>query len=157
MRLYSWPFIYGVRRAWRWRDAYGRRRRVLTHPCRDSRHWKFNACSTGLAQSGCEDLYSTRQIEATGHIFAASESLWIVLLKFDAVNGAGVVGAFLALLGTLFTLFALSALVVGKLDDQRGALLVIAAGAVAFRLTMLPAGLPAQLSWSEKVEALRAD
>jgi len=90
-------------------------------------------------------------------LLAASESLWIVLLELDAVNGARSVGVFLALLGTLFALFALSALVVGKLDDQRGALLVIAAGAVMFRLTMLPAGLPAQLSWSEKVEALRAD
>ncbi len=90
-------------------------------------------------------------------LLAASEAVWIVLLKFDAVNGARAVLTFLALLGSLFALFALSALVINKLDDQRGALLVIATGAALFRLTMLPAGLPAQLSWPEKVEALRAD
>ncbi|MGH9768153.1 MAG: glycosyltransferase 87 family protein [Blastocatellia bacterium] len=90
-------------------------------------------------------------------LLAASEAVWITLLKFDAVNGARAVFTFLALLGTLFALFALSALVVSKLDDQRGVLLIIAAGAILFRLTMLPAGLPAQLSWPEKVGALRAD
>jgi alpha-1,6-mannosyltransferase len=90
-------------------------------------------------------------------LLAASEVVWIVLLKFDAVNGAWAVLTFLALLGVLFALSALSALVVGKLEDRRGVLLVIAAGAVLFRLTMLPAGLPAQLSWPEKIEALRAD
>src|SRR5262249_19994622 len=90
-------------------------------------------------------------------LLAASEAIWIVLLKFDAVNGARAVSAFLALLGTLFALFALSALVVSRLNDQRAGLLVIAAGAALFRLTMLPAGLPAQLSWSEKLSALRAD
>jgi len=90
-------------------------------------------------------------------LLAASEAVWITLLKFDAVNGARAVLTFLMLLGTLFALFGLSALVISKLDDQRGALLVIAVGAILFRLTMLPAGLPAQLSWPEKVEALRAD
>lgn len=90
-------------------------------------------------------------------LLAASEAVWITLLKFDAVNGSRAVLTFLALLFALFALFALSALVVSKLDDQRGALPVIAAGAILFRLTMLPAGLPAQSSWQEKVSALRAD
>ncbi len=90
-------------------------------------------------------------------LLAASEAVWITLLKFDAVNGAQAVLTFLTLLGTLFALFALSALVVSKLDNQRGVLLVIAAGAILFRLTMLPAGLPAQSSWPEKAGALQAD
>jgi hypothetical protein len=90
-------------------------------------------------------------------LLVASEAVWIVLLKFDAVNGARAVLTFLALLGLLFALFALAAWVSNKLDEQRGALFVIAAGAILFRLTMLPAGLPAQLSWPEKAEAMRAD
>lgn len=90
-------------------------------------------------------------------LLAASEAIWIVLLKFDAVNGARAVVTFLSLLGILFALFAVSALVAGRLGNQRGALLITAAGALLFRLTMAPTGLPAQLSWPEKVEALRAD
>ncbi len=90
-------------------------------------------------------------------LLAASETVWIVLLKFDAVNGARAVLTFLMLLGMLFALFGLSALIISRLDDQRGAMLVIAVGAILFRLTMLPAGLPAQSSWPEKVGALRAD
>ncbi len=90
-------------------------------------------------------------------LLAASEAVWIVLLKFDAVNGARAVLTFLMLLGMLFALFGLSALIISKLDDQRGAMLVIAVGAILFRLTMLPAGLPAQSSWPDKVEALRID
>lgn len=48
-------------------------------------------------------------------LLAASEALWITLLKFDAVNGERAVLTFLALLGTLFASYAapsLGALVV---------------------------------------------
>ncbi len=90
-------------------------------------------------------------------LLAASEAVWIGLLRFNAVNGVRAVLTFVDLLGTLLALFALSALVARQIGNQRSVLLVVALGAVLFWLTMLPAGLPVQLSWSEMVEALHAD
>ena len=86
----------------------------------------------------------------TGYYFA--------LLRLDAVNGVRPVLTFLAILGTLFALYAAAYwLVRGERRARRSTLLLIAAGAVLFRLTLLPAGLPPQDSWAKKLNGLRAD
>lgn len=88
-----------------------------------------------------------------------SEACYLALLRLDAVNGVRPVLTFLALMGALFALYATAYFIVRHVcDNQRGMMLVIIAGAVLFRLTLLPAGLPHDdASPSELLAALRAD
>lgn len=70
----------------------------------------------------------------------ASEGAYLRLARFDAVNGWRPVGEFLTLFAWLFLWYA-----VGHAAARRAgrtALAWTAAGAVLFRLTLLPAGLP---------------
>jgi hypothetical protein len=92
-------------------------------------------------------------------LLVLSEVIYLALLRFDAVNGARPVLIFLVLMGALFALYTGAYRVVRGMrgDQSRARLLVVAAGAVLFRLTLLPAGLPHDLGWREKLSALRAD
>ena len=77
--------------------------------------------------------------------------------RFDAVNGARPVLIFLALLGAQFALYAVAYLIVRRLRNPHLAVLwVVGAGAVLFRLTLLPAGFD-DTSWRAVPGALRAD
>ncbi len=87
----------------------------------------------------------------------ASEMLYLALLRFKAVNGARPVLTFLGILAALFAIYGLAALVISRLNEQRSVFFVIAAGAVLFRLTLLPAGLPHDAGWKEMMAGLRAD
>ncbi len=79
-----------------------------------------------------------------------SSVLYLHLAGFDALNGVAHVGEFLATMGGLFILYAL----VGRGEHSwRG----IWGWAVVFRLLLLPAGLPAGASWSEKAHLLAQD
>jgi hypothetical protein len=78
-----------------------------------------------------------------GVLFVSSELAYIGLLYLNAVNGVRPVLTFLSLMGLLFVLYGIAFLVVrDRRSSQRRTLLLIAAGAVVFRLTLLPAGLP---------------
>ena len=91
-------------------------------------------------------------------LLVSSEVLYLAMLRLDAINGVRPVLAFLGLLGALFTLYAIAYWIVkGRGENHRNTLLIIAAGAVLFRLTLLPAGLPHDASWDSKVADLRAD
>ncbi len=91
-------------------------------------------------------------------LLVLSEIIYLAMLRLDAINGVRPVLTFLAMMGALFALYGIaSVLVRGIGQRQRGALLVIAAGAVLFRLTLLPAGLPHDSSWDEMRAELRAD
>ena len=93
-----------------------------------------------------------------GVLLLLSETFYFALLRLDAVNGVRPVLTFLALMGTLFGLYAAAYwLVRGERRARRSTLLLIAGGAVLFRLTLLPAGLPPQDSWAQKLNGLRAD
>lgn len=71
-----------------------------------------------------------------------SEVLYVALLRLNAVNGVRPVVTFLGIMSILFVLYAAAGLVAGRLRERRRAgLLVIALGAVLFRLTLIPAGL----------------
>lgn len=93
-----------------------------------------------------------------GALLLASESLYLALLRLNATNGLRPVLTFLALLGALFVLYALAfSLVRGFQDSSRAMLLLIAAGAVLFRLTLLPVGLPYDASFRALLAGMRAD
>ncbi len=87
-----------------------------------------------------------------------SEAIYLALLRLDAVTGVRPVLIFLALLGSLFALYASAYLIVRRMRDQpRSSLVMVAAGAVLFRLTLLPAGLPHDAGWKATLGSLRAD
>lgn len=65
-----------------------------------------------------------------------SELLYIALVRLDAVNGLRPVLLFLGIMGALFALYALAFSLV------RGEALLVWGGAILFRVTLLPAGLP---------------
>jgi hypothetical protein len=90
-------------------------------------------------------------------LLIASEILYLALLRFDATNGLRPVLTFMGILMALFAIYGMAALILRRVSDQRGALFVIATGAVLFRLTLLPAGLPTDGGWKETLATLRAD
>jgi hypothetical protein len=90
-------------------------------------------------------------------LLVGSEILCLALLRLDAVNGARPVLTFLGILAALFAIYGLAALVIRKINNQRGVFFVIMAGAVLFRLTLLPAGLPHDAGWQEMIAGLCAD
>lgn len=93
-----------------------------------------------------------------GALLLASEGLYLALLRLNATNGLRPVLSFLALLAALFVLYALAfSLVRSCQDASRAILVLIAAGAVLFRLTLLPAGLPHDASFRELLSGIRAD
>lgn len=87
-----------------------------------------------------------------------SETVYLMLLQLDAVNGWEPVLTFWAEMAALFALYGAAAFLVNRYQSiKKQALWVIIFGAVLFRLTLLPAGLPHDLTASEKFEALKAD
>jgi hypothetical protein len=90
-------------------------------------------------------------------LLAASEALYLMLLRLDAVNGARPVIIFLALLGAEFALCFVAYLAVRNKPTGAPLWALIAGGAVLFRITLLPAGLPPGLSSREKFAAMRSD
>jgi len=91
-------------------------------------------------------------------LLALSEAIYLALLSFDAVNGLRPVLRLLVLMAALFALYAAAHLVVRRIGGQsRAALGVVVAGTVLFRLTLLPAGLPHDAGWRERLDDLRAD
>ena len=93
-----------------------------------------------------------------GALLLASEGLYLALLRLDAANGLRPVLSFLALLGALFILYALAfSLVRSFQDSSRAMVLLIGVGAVLFRLTLLPAGLPHDASFRGLLAGIRAD
>jgi hypothetical protein len=90
-------------------------------------------------------------------LLAASEALYLMLLRLDAVNGVRPVIIFLAVISAEFALcFAAYYLLRNKAIGSNWWGLMIG-GAVLFRITLLPAGLPPELSWGEKFAAMRSD
>ncbi len=90
-------------------------------------------------------------------LLIASELLYVSLVRFNAVNRLRPVLTFLGILAGLFAIYGLAGRVVQTARDDRGLLLVIALGAVLFRLTLLPAGLPHDGGWQGMIAGLRTD
>jgi hypothetical protein len=86
-----------------------------------------------------------------------SESLYFSLLRFHAINGLKPVLIFLGIIAALFALYGAGYWIIRKSPAGRASLLIIIAGAVLMRVTLLPAGLPPDLSLNETTQALRED
>ncbi|MCI0627064.1 MAG: hypothetical protein L0387_36360 [Acidobacteria bacterium] len=90
-------------------------------------------------------------------LMLVSEGVYVGLVQLDATNGWRPVLLFLGCMALLFAMYGIAFLVVRRQPNQRGTLWWVAAGAMLFRLTLLPVGLSPRLSLLEKVEAMRAD
>jgi alpha-1,6-mannosyltransferase len=90
-------------------------------------------------------------------LLAASEVLYLLLLRLNAVNGVRPVALFLAILGTAFALYFAAYLVLRNGSPGFPALAITMGGAILFRVTLLPAGLPPDLPLSEKLAGMAAD
>lgn len=87
-----------------------------------------------------------------------SEIGYISMLRLNAINGVRPVVTFLALMGGLFVLYAVAYRVVRSANRLcRSSLFVIGVGAVLFRLTLLPAGLPHDAGVYDLGNSLRED
>src|SRR5689334_14643028 len=88
-------------------------------------------------------------------LMAASACVYLYWLKLDAINGLRPVAVFLCAMLVLFLLYGMAARVVRQ--ARHGTWKWVAAGAVLFRLILLPAGLPAEASAASKLGMLRRD
>lgn len=86
-------------------------------------------------------------------LMVASAGVYMYLLRLDAVNGVRPVVKFLCAMLCLFVLYAAAA----RVPLTAGTGWWVAAGAVLFRLILLPAGLPANASVGEKLRLLQQD
>ncbi len=87
-----------------------------------------------------------------------SEVVYLVLLQLNAVNGWQPVLTFWIEMSALFIFYALAAILVKKLESfKKTALFLIIFGAVLFRITLLPAGIPFEYTAEEKLAAMKSD
>jgi alpha-1,6-mannosyltransferase len=87
----------------------------------------------------------------------ASELLYLSLLRLNAINGARPVLIFLATIGAAFALCFAAYLLLQKRRWGAAEWALIIGGAMLFRITLLPAGLPPDLTLREKFAAMSAD
>jgi len=90
-------------------------------------------------------------------LLVASEALYLLLLRLDAINGVRPVAIFLGILGACFALCFAAYFVLRNGSGGRLAWTLTAGGAILFRVTLLPAGLPPGLPLSEKLAGMAAD
>ena len=105
--------------------------------------------AAGTPESHTRDsrIRTDRQWIALAALAVASEILYILLLRLNAVNGVRPVLTFLALMLALFGLYAAAYFTIrNSHGPRRGTLVMIAAGALLFRVTLLPAGLPPEVT-----------
>ena len=87
-----------------------------------------------------------------------SEVVYLALQQLNAVNGLRPVVTFWIEMGALFALYAAAYFVVLRLGErEKPALFIIVLGAVMFRLTLLPAGVPHEISGVARLRALKTD
>lgn len=87
----------------------------------------------------------------------ASEFLYLSLLRLNAINGVRPVLIFLAILGAAFALCFAAYLLLSRRRWGYAEWALMIGGAILFRITLLPAGLPPDLTIREKFAAMLAD
>lgn len=111
-----------------------------------------------LSRTDSPNLTKQARLWLLGAVLLASECAYLALLRLNAANGLRPVLNFLALLGALFALYAFAFfLVQGVRASSRAELLIIAVGALLFRLTLLPAGCPHDASFRALLAGMRTD
>ncbi len=107
-----------------------------------------------------EESSFSRLLPLTGlaGLLISSEVVYLALLQLDAINGWQPVLTFWIEMAALFVFYFLAAVLVARCESiKKFALWLIIFGAVLFRVTLLPAGIPFEYSPSEKLEAVRSD
>jgi hypothetical protein len=90
-------------------------------------------------------------------LLVASEVLYLLLLRLDAINGIRPVAIFLGILAAGFALCFSAYFVLRNGSGGRPAWTLTVGGAILFRITLLPAGLPPNQRVSEKLSSMAAD
>ncbi len=91
-------------------------------------------------------------------LLVLSEAFYLALLQLNAINGWQPVLTFWLEMAALFVFYTLAAILVKKFENiSKYAVWLIIFGAILFRLTLLPAGLPFEFTPSEKLEAMQSD
>jgi alpha-1,6-mannosyltransferase len=87
-----------------------------------------------------------------------SETLYLTLVRFDAIDGFRPVATFVGLMMALFAVYGIAFLLFERIRLwKRAALLIVVLGSLCFRITMIPAGLPPDTSATEMLELVRSD
>jgi hypothetical protein len=77
----------------------------------------------------------------------ASETLYLTLVRFDAIDGFRPVATFVGLMMALFAVCGIAFLLIERIRLwKKAALLIVVLGSLCFRITMIPAGLPPHTS-----------
>jgi hypothetical protein len=90
-------------------------------------------------------------------LLVASETLYLLLLRLDAINGVRPVAIFLVIMSACYGLCFAAYFVLRNRSVGYLAWALIVGGAILFRATLLPAGLPPNLRASEKLTGMAAD
>jgi hypothetical protein len=89
---------------------------------------------------------------------AVSEAMYLRLVRFNAIDGLRPVATFVGFMMALFAIYGLAFLLLKRIRFRtKTALIIVVLGAAAFRITMIPAGLPFDASAAELFQFLRAD
>jgi alpha-1,6-mannosyltransferase len=87
-----------------------------------------------------------------------SETLYLTLVRFDAIDGFRPVATFVGLMMALFAVYGIAFLLIERIRLwKKAAILIVVLGSLCFRITMIPAGLPNDVSATEMLELVRAD
>lgn len=91
-------------------------------------------------------------------LLVLSEAGYLLLLHLNAVNGWEAVSTFWLIMGALFAIYAAASVLTNRCKELgKPAIWIIIFGAVLFRLTLLPAGIPYEFTPSKRIEAMSAD
>ena len=114
--------------------------------------------SDELPTSGIGKYSRAKAIAALVGLLVLSEAIYLLLLNLNAVNGWESVSTFWLEMGALFALYGIAAILTNRCKViGKPAVWIIIFGAVLFRLTLLPAGIPYEFTPSERIEAISAD
>lgn len=117
-----------------------------------------SAWTSSLLPDGKPRLASWPRLCVLVALLLSSEVVYLALQQLNAVNGLRPVVTFWMEMGALFALYAAAYFVVLRLEGrEKQALFIIALGAVIFRLTLLSAGVPHEISGVARLQALKTD
>lgn len=113
-----------------------------------------SACGGSAAGSGKDRNILLGLVTLT----AVSEVLYLRLVRFNAIDGLRPVATFVGLMLALFTMYGIAFLLLRKIRTRmKSGLMIVVLGAAVFRITMIPAGLPADSSAADLPQLVSAD
>lgn len=93
-----------------------------------------------------------------GALAIASEAVYVWLVRLNAIDGLRPVSTFVAAMMALFAMYGLAFLLFRWVRFQmKAGITIVMLGAVIFRITLIPAGLPHDATAPELLQEVRAD